>query len=83
LFKHKKIIEVHGCFWHQHKGCIDSHIPNTRQSYWRPKLAANCQRDKTNLRRLKRLGWRVLRIWECDVTNAQRLDRRIRKFLEG
>ena len=63
----KKIIEVCGCFWHQHKGCIDSHIPKTRRAYWRSKLSANCKRDQTNLRRLRRLGWKVLRIWECGV----------------
>src|SRR5579863_5915913 len=56
----KKIIEVRGCFWHQHTGCIDSHIPKSRVRYWGPKLGRNKSRDAANLRRLRLQGWRVL-----------------------
>ncbi len=51
-----RIIEVRGCFWHQHKGCIDSHVPKSRIQYWGPKLEYNRRRDKNNERRLRRLG---------------------------
>jgi DNA mismatch endonuclease (patch repair protein) len=80
----KKIIEVRGCFWHQHKGCIDSHVPKSKVGYWRPKLRRNVYRDKQNLNKLNILGWRVLVFWECEVKTkkAARLDARIKKFLK-
>src|ERR671922_374322 len=52
LSRLKKIVEVRGCFWHQHKGCIDSHIPVSRIDYWRPKLRGNVKRDRQNQKRL-------------------------------
>ncbi len=63
----KKIIEVRGCFWHRHKGCIDSHIPKSRKSYWVSKLCRNVARDRANLQELKNFGWRVMIIWECEA----------------
>jgi DNA mismatch endonuclease, patch repair protein len=76
-----KIIEVRGCFWHQHKGCIDSHIPASRVEYWRPKLIGNKRRDKVNERKLMALGWEVLTVWECDLKNLKTVERRILRFL--
>jgi len=76
-----KIIEVRGCFWHQHQRCIDSHIPKSRIDYWGPKLQGNRTRDKDNLKKLKTLGWSVLLIWECEVTNPKSLNARLVKFL--
>jgi DNA mismatch endonuclease, patch repair protein len=76
----KKIIEVRGCFWHQHEGCIDSHIPKSRIDYWRPKLAKNKERDKRNERQLRQAGWKVLAVWECEVNRAT-TSRKIRSFL--
>jgi DNA mismatch endonuclease (patch repair protein) len=80
----RKIIEVRGCFWHQHKGCIDSHVPKSKVGYWRPKLRRNVYRDKQNLNKLNILGWKVLVLWECEVKNkkAARIDARIKKFLK-
>src|ERR1043166_8713589 len=69
----KKIIDVRGCFWHQHGKCIDSHIPKTRVEYWRPKLLQNRRRDKKNAKELKALGWKVMVVWEGEVHNAQNL----------
>jgi DNA mismatch endonuclease, patch repair protein len=79
----KKIIDVRGCFWHQHKGCIDSHIPKSKAGYWRPKLRRNVRRDARNLKELKKLGWRVLVVWECQVnaSKVQRLHGRLKRFL--
>jgi DNA mismatch endonuclease (patch repair protein) len=76
-----KIIEVRGCFWHQHEGCIDSHIPKSRRAYWLPKLQRNKQRDMENLKRLRALGWRVFVVWECQVNNLTRLSARLERFL--
>lgn len=79
----RKIIEVRGCFWHQHNSCIDSHIPKSRKSYWKPKLKKNVERDHRNIRLLRRLGWRVLIVWECQTFKSRqsRLERRIHRFL--
>jgi DNA mismatch endonuclease (patch repair protein) len=79
--KLKKIIEVRGCFWHQHRGCIDSHIPKSRTEYWAPKLERNKQRDTSNLRKLRRLGWDVLVIWECAANEPSHLAEELRSFL--
>jgi DNA mismatch endonuclease (patch repair protein) len=77
----RKIVEVQGCFWHQHRGCIDSHIPKSRIDYWDPKLQRNRTRDKENRKKLRALGWRVLLIWECEVTDAKRINAKLRRFL--
>jgi DNA mismatch endonuclease (patch repair protein) len=77
----QRIIDVRGCFWHGHPGCIDSHIPRTRLEYWRPKLERNRRRDEENRRTLRRLGWRVCVVWECEVKNVKKLSRRLGRFL--
>ena len=83
LSRLKKIVEVRGCFWHQHKGCIDSHMPKSRRDYWIPKLARNVKRDKTNEQKLRKNGWEVLTIWECELRDADRLRARIIAFLQA
>ncbi|MDQ6707565.1 MAG: very short patch repair endonuclease [Acidobacteriota bacterium] len=77
----KKIIEVRGCFWHQHNGCSDSRIPKSRIDYWAPKLARNIKRDRENERQLTALGWQVLTIWECELKSPASYTQRIRRFL--
>jgi DNA mismatch endonuclease, patch repair protein len=80
----RKIIEVRGCFWHQHKGCVDSHIPGSRLEYWRPKLHGNVRRDKENHRKLKSLGWDVLIVWACEAEcDLNTLADRLLRFLKG
>ena len=76
-----RIIEVRGCFWHQHPGCSDSHIPKSRISYWKPKLRRNQERDEENRLKLEKLGWKVLVIWECDVRNRKKISSRLERFL--
>ena len=78
----KKIIEVRGCFWHQHRGCIDSHIPKSRTEYWRPKLKRNQKRDLDNEKALRAVGWDVLTIWECETEDAEGLFVRLERFLK-
>src|SRR5260370_33741314 len=75
----KKIIFVHGCFWHVHKGCSLSHIP--KHVYWRKKLKGNVKRDRDNLRALKRCGWKCLVLWECEVIQPEQVRRKIASFL--
>ena len=79
-----KIIEVRGCFWHQHRGCVDSHVPKSRPEYWKPKLLRNAARDLRNARALRRAGWRLLTVWACQTEGrkATGLAVRLRGFLE-
>ena len=77
----KRIVEVRGCFWHQHPGCIDSHVPKTRIKYWVPKLENNQRRDKENKNKLRLLGWRTIVVWECEVRDTKKLSRRLALFL--
>ena len=64
--KHKTAIQVRGCFWHQH-GCKFSNSPKTNKSYWLPKLKRNKERDKENDKKIKRLGWKLITMWECNI----------------
>jgi len=65
LPKHKAVIFVHGCFWHQHEGCSKSKRPETRKEFWNTKLDKNVERDNRNIEQLKAMGWRVAVVWEC------------------
>lgn len=67
LPKYKAVVFVHGCFWHLHSGCRDGTVPKTRVDYWKNKLLRNKERDKEHMKTLQKLGWRVLRLWECEV----------------
>jgi DNA mismatch endonuclease (patch repair protein) len=77
----KKIVEVRGCFWHQHERCIDSHVPKSRLEYWVPKLNRNKNRDLENEKRLRTLGWKVLTLWECELKDGPAVCKRIGRFL--
>jgi DNA mismatch endonuclease, patch repair protein len=78
----RKVIFVHGCYWHQHPGCPYATMPATRRDFWQKKLFANRERDKRQLCDLKKLGWGTLVLWECELADIQELSRRIHKFLE-
>ena len=65
--KYKAVVFVHGCFWHQHPGCRKSRRPESRGEWWNEKLQKNVERDRRKKLALKRQGWRVLTIWECDI----------------
>lgn len=78
------VIFVHGCFWHLHSKCRDGTIPKSNVSHWREKLLRNVHRDRQHARRLRRAGWRVLTVWECETeNNVERLERRLERFLAG
>jgi DNA mismatch endonuclease (patch repair protein) len=76
-----KVIFVHGCFFHQHRGCPDGHLPKSRQGYWHPKLARNVARDRMNRAKLTRMGWRSLVMWDCETMDEARTRRVLTKFL--
>lgn len=77
----KKVIFVHGCFWHQHD-CAFSHVPKSNLSYWAPKLLRNQARDREHIAALRAAGWKCLVLWECQLTKPDRLLRRLTKFLD-
>lgn len=64
---------VHGCFWHQHPGCKAARMPKSRLDFWQPKLDGNVARDRRNHRALRKLGWEVIIIWECQTRRASML----------
>lgn len=78
----KKVIQIHGCFWHQHTGCLDSHIPKSRVEYWRPKLLKNRRRDKENEKKLRVQGWDVLTLWQCELQELESISGRVARFLK-
>lgn len=82
LARHRKVVLVHGCFWHRHQGCKRCTTPGTNQDYWIPKLTGNANRDKTHEERLLELGWEVLVVWECQTKDEQELTKRVELFLD-
>lgn len=79
----RKVIFVHGCFWHQHTECIDGRKPKSNTGYWSGKLDRNVRRDAENQEKLKALGWDVLVIWECETSHSERLENRLPTFLRN
>ena len=79
----RKVIFVHGCFWHRHEGCSRNRTPKSpeRRDFWREKLDGNAQRDRLNEAALRRLGWEILVIWECETKALDPLAERVRAFL--
>ncbi len=73
LPKYKTIVFVNGCFWHAHKNCKYNETPKTNTNYWIPKLQGNVERDKKNYKYLRKEGWRVFIIWECDLEKPRQL----------
>lgn len=78
----RKVIFVHGCFWHAH-GCQIGQPPKSRLDYWLPKLERNRERDAEKVEELKALGWSVLTVWQCETQDTEVLANRIHKFLDG
>lgn len=85
LQSRKKIIFVHGCFWHGHKECRAARIPKTNVKFWREKIARNVARDLASEQSLRGAGWYVLTVWECETppTRQAALLEKLSDFLEG
>lgn len=77
----RKIIQVHGCFWHQHTCKLGRRQPSTNKGYWLPKLARNVERDRVCRQAVKALGWQSFVIWECQTRDLASIARAIRGFL--
>lgn len=79
--RYNTVVFVHGCFWHRHANCRYATTPATNRSFWRKKFKDNVARDHSNVQGLRRIGWRVLTIWECELNDRRlvHLARDIRK----
>lgn len=73
----RKVIFVHGCFWHRHRGCARTTTPVTRRDFWLEKFAGNIRRDTRCVRRLRKLGWSVAVVWECETLHPSALKGRL------
>ena len=84
LTRHNKVIFVHGCFWHRHLSsrCRLARLPKSRLDFWAPKLESNRIRDERNKRALRYLGWKILVVWECQLSDIEQLRNKIWRFLE-
>lgn len=82
LPKYHMAVFVHGCFWHRHRGCKYAYIPKTSTQFWENKFSANIARDRAQLRSLRRRGWCVIVIWECQVDAPPHLPRSFLRKLQ-
>lgn len=82
--KYRKVIFVHGCFWHGHEGCKRSTLPTTNVESWTKKITGNVERDELNYKRLEQLGWGYMVVWQCEIKASQKekLRRKISTFLK-
>lgn len=71
LSKYRTVIFVHGCFWHGHSDCKKAALPKTNNSFWKTKILNNTERDRSNYLKLKKLKWRVIVIWQCELRNQE------------
>ena len=83
--RRRKVIFVHGCFWHQHAdpACRLARMPKSRLEFWKPKLEANRNRDFQNQSKLNQIAWEYLVVWECELKHTEQLENRLTSFLEG
>lgn len=80
LPKYRTVVEVRGCFWHRHPGCKKTTTPSTHVDFWQKKFTDNIARDQRIEAELRRLGWHIIVIWECEVINGsfrQRIEKEL------
>lgn len=80
LRKYNTVIFVHGCFWHGHDGCKKFVIPKTRTDFWLNKINTNISNDNKNIEALKKDGWNVITIWECEIKNEVRMQKLLKQI---
>ena len=80
LRKRQCVVFVNGCFWHGHD-CARGSAPSSNVEFWRRKIGRNRERDSRVLKELRKDGWRVLTVWQCETKNQDRLERRLSRFL--
>jgi len=83
LVRHRRIIDVHGCFFHMHDCRYGRVVPVTNADFWKTKRLSNAARDQRNIKELRRAGWKVRVVWECETRNLKTLTRRLERFLSN
>ena len=83
LRKFATVIFVHGCFCHRHKGCKQCYNPKSNSAFWETKFAGNIERDRENVSALKASGWNVITVWECELSDAVKLEKRLTRLLQN
>jgi len=78
----RRVILVHGCFWHRHRGCGAATIPKDNATFWAEKFRRNVERDRAAVNALREEGWQVLIVWQCQTRDAPELRRKLQRFLE-
>lgn len=81
--KRRKVIFVHGCFWHGHNCKAGRNTPKTNKHYWEPKLRRNVDRDKEYLREIRKQGWKVLIVWECQLKRPKFTRKKLEEFMSA
>ena len=79
----KKVIFVHGCFWHRHTGCRKATTPKSNADYWQNKFAENVERDRRAIAELLRLGWEPMVVWECETRDIDALSQALSTFFRS
>lgn len=82
LSRHRTVVLVHGCFWHRHSRCRFAYTPKTRRVFWLRKFEENKCRDAQVRQRLKKLGWKVITVWECQTGDTLSLTARLKHLLK-
>jgi len=78
----RKVVLVHGCFWHRHEGCPKATMPKTRRRFWEEKFLTNVERDSKNINSLQVLGYQVEIVWECETKELDKLSTKLLIFLQ-
>ena len=81
LSKRRRVVFIHGCFWHGHKGCRRASLPSTNKRFWIRKITGNVARDVRVRSEIRKLGWKSLVIWQCQIKKRKMLERRLEHFL--
>jgi len=81
LPKYKTIIFVHGCFWHNHKGCKASKLPESNRDFWEKKIGDSVKRDRKHRNELKKLGWKVIVVWQCEINVKTKREKRLGRLI--
>lgn len=82
LPKYKTVIFVHGCFWHHHANCRAAALPQTNYEFWKDKMLTNVKRDKKNQNDLKKLGWKIIIVWQCQIKNRKLFENTMKKVIK-
>lgn len=82
LPKYKTVIFVNGCFWHGHEGCKYFRLPKSNVEFWKEKIERNVARDVRNEAELRALGWRIIRVWECEIKTAAERENYLKRLYD-